>query len=290
LLLVASSFLTSLAAALQYPGLPTSAQAMVERATKSCLAARDAGKMRLTLNLVVPLLPTVRPEDIDPWPGGLNQQFPTVERLTQQILRGIAYNGAAAAAAAAAAAGDGGGGGVSGSSSSSSSSGAAKPCSTQVLSSEDACALLIQEGPAPALDCAAVVFPGVDQLQDLKRVDSMVTGRLLLIVNPQFRRVEDFGFWRKQEAEAAVFARFEQGFSFEEFSCRGEQVKLTYDFPTGWRSFAALDEAPMARTSGSPPLSLHDDPLPERPEYEFLTQRINKLIPDFAWKRGMEKK
>lgn len=67
-------------------------------------------------------------------------------------------------------------------------------------------------------------------------------------------------------------------------------VKLTYDAPSGWRAFAALGEAPMAQTSGLAPLSLLPAPVPARPSYGVLTQRINELVPERAWKRAMNKK
>ena len=50
--------------------------------------------------------------------------------------------------------------------------------------------------------------------------------RLLLLVNAQFRRVEDFGFWKRGVAEERVFGRYTPGFSFEEFSCRGEVTRV----------------------------------------------------------------
>ena len=116
---------------------------MVQRCVASCRAARDAGQARLIVNLLVPLLPSVRPEDIDPWPGGLKQQFGTVEGLTKEILRGLVGNSPGQGA-------------------------------LQVISDEDACALLIQEGSTSIDDCAAMIFPGVDQLGDLERIDKMV--------------------------------------------------------------------------------------------------------------------
>ena len=112
--------------------------------------------------------------------------------------------------------------------------------------------------------------------------------RSLLLINPQFRRAEDFGRRRQGEAEEAVFGRFRQGWAFEELSVRGEAVKLTYDFPGGWLAFAALDEAPMARTSGGEPLPLLEAPTPDRPVYGFLEQRLNALVPQVAWKRGLK--
>ena len=124
-------------------GLPVSSSNMISRAAASCRAASHAGQKRLLVSIVVPLLPTVRPEDIDPWPGGLKQQFPVVKGLAQELLRQI-------------------------------SAGEDGQCSMQVLSADDACALLVHEGPTPSKDMAAILFPGADHLADIKRVDAMV--------------------------------------------------------------------------------------------------------------------
>jgi len=128
--------------------LPISPPAMVQRCVTSVQAARDDGRTRLFVNLIVPLLPTAKPSDIDPWPGGLKQQFATVEGLTKNILGGVAGSDAG-------------------------------KCSTQVLSDDDACAFVLQEGATSAEDCAAIIFPSVDQPEDLQRIDKMVRSPLL---------------------------------------------------------------------------------------------------------------
>ena len=75
---------------LAVPRTPTE---MVDMAAAAVSAARETGKNRLVVDLIVPQLdseevygfftegsvPTgfiVKPEDLDPWPGGLKQQYP----------------------------------------------------------------------------------------------------------------------------------------------------------------------------------------------------------------------
>ena len=53
--------------------MPMSTNAMVYAAARSVRAAVAAGETRQTVEMFVPLLPTVKPEDLDPWPGGLKQ-------------------------------------------------------------------------------------------------------------------------------------------------------------------------------------------------------------------------
>ena len=240
-------------------GLPSSPAEMCSRATASCVRAIEAGEMRLSVSFVVPLLPTVRPEDIDPWPGGLKQQFDTVKEMTTSILAQLVTGR-----------GDEPG-----------------QCRQQVISSEDACAFIIQEAQGRSEgDVAALIFPSPDQLQDIKQVEEMVGGRPLLVINPQYRRPSDFGFFKRREGEE-LLGRFTQGYAFEEFSCRGESVKLTFDRREGWRSFCVVGDDPMnQRAEGV--FSLHAEPLLQRPSYSYLEACINSELPDPAWRRAMK--
>lgn len=66
--------------------VPTSPEIMIADAARSVAAARAAGQRRLIVRIVVPQLDTVRPEDLDPWPGGLAQQYPYALSLARQLL------------------------------------------------------------------------------------------------------------------------------------------------------------------------------------------------------------
>ena len=47
--------------------------------------------------------------------------------------------------------------------------------------------------------------------------------RLLCLLNPQFRRLEDFSLWQRGAAGRAFFERgYVTSFAFEELACRGE--------------------------------------------------------------------
>ena len=97
----------------------------------------------------------------------------------------------------------------------------------QVLNSEDACGLILAQGDTPSDDAACVLFAGTDQMDKLSEVDKMASGRLLCLLNPQFKRAEDFSLWQRGKAKAAFFDKgYEVGYAFEEFACRGEDVKL----------------------------------------------------------------
>jgi hypothetical protein len=82
--------LSGAAAAALLPGgplrVPTSPEGMIADAARCVAAARDAGQRRLLVRIVVPQLDTVQPEDLDPWPGGLAQQYPYALDLARRLL------------------------------------------------------------------------------------------------------------------------------------------------------------------------------------------------------------
>ena len=50
----------------------------------------------------------------------------------------------------------------------------------------------------------------------------MASGRLLCLLNPQFKRMEDFSLWQRGQAKSAWLQRgYEVTYAFEEFACRG---------------------------------------------------------------------
>jgi len=249
------------------PRLPTSADEMMRRAAAAVSRGVAAGALRQTVRLVVPddqrtfkvfgaieIEGTSAPEDLDPWPGGLQQQYPIALDLARRLLSSV--TGAAAE------------GGVT----------------DQVLDDVDACGLVLAQGATPAEDASCVLFPGTDQMDELQKVDKMTgSGRLLCLLNPQFRRVEDFSLWQRGKAKDAFFERgYELGYAFEEFACRGEDLKLVGEYGVGWRVWVVLDDA---RPDVATPL--HEGALPERPEYKWLEQQINERHPKPRWARKL---
>ena len=200
----------------------------------------------------VPIQGTSAPEDLDPWPGGLAQQYPIALDLGKQMLQAV--TGASD-----------------------------RTVSDQVLDAEDACGLLLAQGATPQEDAACVVFAGTDQMDQLTKVDTMASGRLLCLLNPQFKRLEDFSLWQRGKAKSAYFERgYETTFAFEELACRGEDVKLIGEYGYGWRAFVFLSDENI---EGTP---LHDGYLPERPEYKWLEKQINEQHPSPRWARNLD--
>jgi hypothetical protein len=281
MVLMISILLMGIASAL----IPASPQEQTRRAIKSIknaierhkteqqqLQQQPAGRpCRLYVDYLIPLPPETVAADIDPWPGGLAQMYPYAETICQEILKGIVDDGL--------------------SSRSSSSSGSS--CSSQVLDASDCCGLLIQESKISAKgDVAALLFPGVDQLDLMEQVDAMVgPERTLLIFNKQFQRVSDFGMnslWggtnpKQVKAQRVIFDPFVQGFAFQEFACRGEDTKLLYEAPLGWTACVICDENVEV---GAREIELMTSQ-PNRPTYDVLEAKINQVLPEPLWMRKM---
>jgi len=212
----------------------------------------ESGKpKRFYVDYLVPLPPETQAEDIDPWPGGLAQMYSYAEDSLQEILGGIVDE--------------------------------AGSCSSQVISDTDCCGFFVQESlTSPKNDIGAILFPGVDQLDKIAEIDQMVGERTLLLFNRQFQRPVDFGFANKDKAQKLIFDRYSWGFAFQEIACRGEDVKLTFEYPS-WTSCVVCDEN---IEKGAEYIDLLA-PSTERPIYEALEKEINKKLPEPLWMRKM---
>lgn len=212
---------------------------------------QDGKPLRFLVDYLIPLPPETKAEDIDPWPGGLAQMYPYAEEILTDILQRVVDEPAG-------------------------------PCSSQVLSAPDCCGFFVQESKTAAKnDVAAVLFPGVDQLEKLKELDAMVGERPLLVFNKQFQRPADFGFMKKEESQKHVFDRYAPGFAFQEFACRGEDTKLTYEFPYWTACVVCEGEGP----NGSNKEILLLEGESKRPTYEQLDRTINQVLPEPLWMR-----
>ena len=110
-------------------------------------------------------------------------------------------------------------------------------------------------------------------------VSHHISERAAPCLTTQFKRIEDFSFWQRGKAKAAYFEKgYEVVFAFEEFACRGEDVKIVGEYGKGWRAFVYLSD-------GAEGVALHEEDLPERPEYTWLEAQINERHPEPRWAR-----
>ena len=251
-LLLLWGLLCSLVSAL-VPQSPIEQTRLAIRSLKKAIEEYDeSGKpKRFYVDYLIPLPPETQAEDIDPWPGGLAQMYPYAEDILTELLGGIVDE--------------------------------AGSCSSQVISQSDCCGFFVQESlTSPKNDIGAILFPGVDQLEKIAEIDQMVGERTLLLFNRQFQRPIDFGFGGKDKAQKFIFDKYQWGFAFQELACRGEDVKLTFEYPN-WTSCAICDEDIEL---GSQQINLLG-PSTERPAYEALEKEINKVLPEPLWMRKM---
>lgn len=57
------------------------------------------------------------------------------------------------------------------------------------------------------------------------------------MINKQFQRSIDFKLTpqQQQKSKTVIFDKFSLGFAFQKFLCQGEDVKLMYEHPQGWK-------------------------------------------------------
>jgi hypothetical protein len=238
--------------------IPASPQQQTRRAIASLrtaiLVAKEQNKeCRFYVDYLIPLPLETKAEDIDPWPGGLAQMYPYAEDILTEILQGVVDEPAGA-------------------------------CSSQVLSEPDCCGFFVQESKiSPKNDIAAILFPGVDQLDNIDQVSKMVGTRPLILFNKQFQRPADFGFGKKDDCNQIVFDRFSWGFALQEYACRGEDMKLTFEYPN-WESCVICDDN---QELGQQEIVLLS-PQPDRPSYDALEKKINEVLPAPLWMRKMQ--
>lgn len=208
---------------------------------------------RIYVNYLIPLPPATTDADIDPWPGGLAQQYPYAEEILREMLLGVVEDSTP------------------------------DKCSSQVISAPDCSGLFVQESPvSPELDVAAILFPGPDQLDKMNEIEKMVGDkRALILFNRQFTRAEDFGLFSRYEGQQ-IIDKYKWAFAFQEIACRGEDVKLLYEEPIGWQA-SVIDEYGKE-------IDVMDSSWDTavRPDYMALEANINKLIPEPLWMRKMQ--
>lgn len=236
--------------------IPATPQQQTFRAIQSIKNAingcREEGKpIRLFVDYLIPLPPETKAEDIDPWPGGLAQMYPYAEDIVSSILKSVVED-------------------------------PVESCSSQVLSAPDCCGFFIQESKESAKnDVAAILFPSVDQLQQIEDINNMVgKERALILFNKQFQRPADFGFRNNERSKNEIFDKYSYGFAFQEFACRGEDLKLTFEHPN-WKSCVICEEE-----GGNEEIQLLPDQI-NRPTYEELDKKINEVLPQPLWMRKM---
>lgn len=233
--------------------LPEGPSQMISNAASSIKRARDAGKKRLYLDVIIPQTKQVmlegesfwdQDDPIDPWPGGTKQQYPYAVDLVRQIMSIVQTTEDP------------------------------EKLQSQVLDPLDVCGLMIAQGKSPADDIAVVILPGCEQLKNIDRVDRMCEDtRLMILFNPVFKRLEDFTWRDRSRAKKLIYDKgFEVGYSYSNFECYGRFCDLVGEWgPSGleWQAYARNKD-----TGATIPLS--DKNFLDRPSYNDLGDIISE--------------
>jgi hypothetical protein len=70
---------------------------------------------------------------------------------------------------------------------------------------------------------------------------------------------------------------------FKKMACRGEDLKLNFEYPH-WKSCVVCDDEDVEL--GSREIAVLD-PQRERPVYDVLEKKINEVLPEPSWMRKM---
>lgn len=229
---------------------------MINAAARGVRAAFVAGVARQTLDLFIPLPPETKPEDLDPWPGGLRQVATVALPIARAILQKAVQGG--------------------------------DKVDERVLSADDGAVQLYCAGETPRDDAMLLLLPGAETFDALAELDSAVGPRNLILLNPQFSTPADLGLFKRNAASTKRFFgeatslrdKFATTYCAQELSCRSEDLRLVHEYGKGWRAYyvddAEFDGQNMITEGTMKPL--HAEPLDTRPSYEDLETMVRKEL------------
>lgn len=217
--------------------LPNSVNESVNQAKGACIRALAAGKARLEIDLLLPLIGAT---DLDDWPGGIKQQYLAAEPLVGKLLRSF-LEGAPSSAFGG--------------------------CKPRVI--DDGDAVVAWESDQVAL----VLFPTAETLPEIQRIGNSFPDRPLLLVNPQWQPgqvISDFGFGAKRKAAEEFLSTFEFVYGLKTSRIRSADVRILKCFPGKW-------QVHLAKSDGSTTcLSLEDKRPSYKRLEEILKQEERK--------------
>ncbi|KAJ1454482.1 hypothetical protein M885DRAFT_521753 [Pelagophyceae sp. CCMP2097] len=245
---------------------PASTSELVNAAARSIRSAMQSGLNRQSIELFIPLEPTVKPEDLDPWPGGLRQMSQTAVPIARAILKQVVPGCEIVEAA---------------------------------VSADDAVTQLQAQAAAAADDAVVVVFASPDHLDALRAIDAAAGERLVVLFNAQFDSQADLGFFKRNDARNAELwgpskslkqGRFPLTYCAQQLSVRSEDVRLCYDHGAGWRAFVVEDNVFDGQSLVADGVSapLHEGTLDARPDYKELERLVIAKLPSPVYMRRLK--
>ena len=184
---------------------PTSVDDQVRQATAALKRANQDGYHRHSVRI---LLPIIGATELDDWPGGTRQMAEAAAPLMQTVLRNLG----------------------------------AKQTSTSILDESDGIGAIMAQAEDPKSDSCTVLLPSADTVKKLRSLDGQVgPGRDLILVNTQWKRKSDFGFFEAGD-EVKYTEKFWPSFFCSNLMVEGEQVRILRSHPGPWRVFLRFED------------------------------------------------
>ena len=184
---------------------PTSVDDQIRQASAALQRASADGIHRHTIRL---LLPVIGATELDDWPGGARQMMEAAYPLMQRVLSNLG----------------------------------ALSLSQTMLDASDGVYALFSQAALAKDDACTVLLPSSDTVDLLQQQLEPQVGkdRNLILVNPQWKRRTDFGFFGQGDKVTYVES-FVPSFSCTNLMVEGDQIRVLRAHPGPWRVFLRQD-------------------------------------------------
>ena len=189
---------------------PTSVDDQIRQASAALSRASADGRHRHSIRL---LLPVIGGTELDDWPGGARQMMEAAYPLMQNVLENLG----------------------------------AQKLSQSILDPADGIYALFSEAALSKDDACTVLLPSSDTVSLLQQLESQVgPNRNLILVNAQWKRQTDFGFFSRADRVRHVEA-FQPSYSCTNLMVEGDQVRVLRAYPGPWRVFLRQEDSKTSR-------------------------------------------
>lgn len=112
-----------------------------------------------------------------------------------------------------------------------------------ILDESDGVSVLMAQASEAKDDSCSVLLPSADTVKKLQSLEAQVgPKRNLILVNTQWKRKTDFGFFGEDE-QVGFAERFEPTFYSGNLMVEGEQIRIVRSYPGPWRVFLRVEDA-----------------------------------------------
>jgi len=198
------------------PRIPRGTEDQVLQASQSIQRAFNDGITRQQVKIELPLIGAT---ELDDWPGGIKQQYQACEPMVISLLKKLAKLD------------------EDDLNENEQKTTTQPQILSQVIDADDAVGVLQAQSSDPKKDKLAVIFPNTESIKVLKQLSESAGNRLKLLVNPQWKRVADFGFFGQQDAKKFL-EPYERSYHIQSLLVYGRSVRLLRRYPDPWQLFS----------------------------------------------------